>query len=297
MTPAVGPADGDGVLDSHGAHSTTARHLTEVAPGVWTATADIWTSLTTVVVADDGACLVVDPGITVAEVAGLARAIRVHDWSVAAGFSTHPHWDHVLWTRDLGGTPRWATARGAAHALATRGDTLAKTETAAPGHDPDLTGRVTALPDGARDVPWAGPRVVVVPHEAHCPGHAGLVLPRAGVLLAGDMLSDLEIPLLDVEAADPVGDYRAGLAALEAAAGTYRIRVLVPGHGHVGDAAELSRRLAADRAYLDDLVAERPSDDPRLKTPWLAAEHAAHVARLRSSDPASSASDGATLGA
>ena len=297
MTPAVGPADGEGVRDSDGAHGTTARRLTEVAPGVWTATADIWTSLTTIVVADDGACLVVDPGITVAEVAGLARAIRAHDWSVVADFSTHPHWDHLLWATGLGGGPRWTTARGAAHANATHGDTLAKTEAAAPGHDPDLTGRVTALPDGARDVPWAGPRVVVVPHEAHCPGHAGLVLPRAGVLLAGDMLSDLEIPLLDVEAADPVGDYRAGLAALEAAAGTYRIRVLVPGHGHVGDAAELSRRLAADRAYLDDLVAERPSDDPRLKTPWLAAEHAAHVARLRSSDPASSASDGATLGA
>lgn len=271
------PARRDG---TNGPGGVAPRELTEVAPGLWTATAEIWTSLTTVVVADDGSCLVVDPGITVAEVAGLAHAIRSRGWSVAAGFSTHPHWDHVLWSRDLGVGPRWATRRGAARALATRADALAQTEAAAPGHDRDLTGHPTPLPDGAREIPWAGPRAVVVPHEGHCPGHAGLVLPGAGALLAGDMLSDLEIPLLDVEAADPVADYRAGLEALEAAAREHHVRVLVPGHGHLGDAAELDRRLATDRAYLDDLETGRASTDPRLGTPWLAEEHARQVARL-----------------
>ncbi|RYV52615.1 MBL fold metallo-hydrolase [Pengzhenrongella frigida] len=243
------------------------RELTEVAPGVWTATAEIWTSLTTVVVGDDGACLVVDPGITVAEVAALARAIRDRGWSVAAGFSTHPHWDHLLWAAELGDGPRWATRRGAEHALADRPDVLAKTEAAAPGHDRDLTGMVQPLPDGASTLPWDGPRVVVVGHEAHCPGHAGLVIPHAGVLLAGDMLSDLEIPLLDVEAVDPIGDYRTALDALESAAREHGVDVLVPGHGHVGNAAELARRLQADRAYLDGLVAGRTSTDPRLALP------------------------------
>lgn len=251
-----------------------------MASGVWTATAEIWTSLTTVIVADDGACLVVDPGISVEEVAGLARAIRARGWTVAAGFSTHPHWDHVLWSPDLGACPRWATARGAARARTVMQHNLAESATAAPGHDAELIGRLMALPDGAGEVPWDGPRAVVVPHEAHCPGHAGLVLPEAGVLLSGDMLSDLEIPLLDVEAPDPVADYRAGLDALEAAAREHALGVLVPGHGHVGDAAELARRLAADRGYLDDLKAGRPSGDARIGTPWLAAEHARHVARL-----------------
>lgn len=63
--------------------------LTERAPGVWTATAEIWTSLTTVVVAENGSCLVVDPGITVADLAGIARAIDDHGWTVTAGLSTH----------------------------------------------------------------------------------------------------------------------------------------------------------------------------------------------------------------
>ncbi|HEY8718520.1 MBL fold metallo-hydrolase [Pengzhenrongella sp.] len=258
----------------------TARELTEVAPGVWTATAVIWRSLSTVVVADDGACLVVDPGITVAEIAGLATAIRERGWSVVAGFSTHPHWDHVLWARALGDGPRWATPRGAAHAHATRPHVLAEADAAAPGHDRDLTGRLTPLPDGAGEIPWDGPRAVVVPLAGHCPGHAGLVLPAGGVLLSGDMLCDEEIPLLDVDAADPVADYRAGLDALEAAAREHRIEVLLPGHGHVGDVREMGRRLAKDRAYLDELEAGHPCTDARAETPWLAQEHALQFARL-----------------
>lgn len=257
------------------------RVLVEVAPGVWTATAEIWTSLTTIVVADDGGCLVVDPGITVAEVAGLVRAIEAHGWTVVGGFSTHPHWDHVLWSGDLGAVPRWATERGAAQALVRMAHNMTECDGAAPGHDHGLTGRLTALPDAAGAVPWDGPRAVVVPHEGHCPGHAGLALPAAGVLLSGDMLCDEEIPLLDLKAADPIGDYRAGLDALEAAAREHEATILVPGHGHVGGRAELERRLSTDRSYLDDLEAGRPSLDVRLRTPWLAKEHAAHVERSR----------------
>jgi len=256
------------------------RELTEVAPGVWTATAEIWTSLTTVVVAADRSCLVVDPGITVAEIDALVRAIGTRGWTVTAGFSTHPHWDHVLWADALGAGPRWATARAVAQVHATMDYTLIQAESAAPGHDPRLVGQLTALPDGAVEVPWPGPRAVVVPHAGHCPGHAGLVLPGTGVLLTGDMLSDLEIPLLDVEATDPLADYRAGLDALESAASENGVTVLIPGHGHVGDAAELERRLRVDRGYLDDLEAGRTSADPRLATPWLAREHALQTERV-----------------
>jgi len=59
--------------------------LTQVAPGVWTATAATWATLSTVVVADDGACLVVDPGITVQEVGALAAEIGSRGWRPVAG--------------------------------------------------------------------------------------------------------------------------------------------------------------------------------------------------------------------
>lgn len=247
-----------------------ARPLTEIAPGVWTAVAQTWTSLTTIVVAPGGSCLVVDPGISVAEVESLAVSVHERGWRVVAGFSTHAHWDHLLWSSALGDVPRWATARAVAHAVRIRRDARVDAVNVAPGHELELLGRLTALPDGAAEVPWAGPRTLVVDHDGHSRGHAALVLPDTRVLLAGDMLSDLEIPLLDVDAADPLGDYRTGLDRLEEALRTYDVRVVVPGHGHVGDTGELTRRFVADRAYLDDLegaagTAGRPrSTDPRL---------------------------------
>ncbi len=247
--------------------------LTEVAPGVWTATARTWSTVTTVVVAPDGVCLVVDPGLTVAEIDGLATEIRSRGWRVAAGFSTHPHWDHVLWSPAWPGVPRWAAPAAVGALLDTRANVLHEADETAPGHDHDLVGRLTALPLGTTHLPWPGPHVEVVAQPAHAVGHAALVLPDARILLAGDMLSDLEIPLLDLGSADPVGDYRTGLDTLERAAARVGVQTVVPGHGRVGDHHELARRLAADRRYLDALVAGAEPDDGRLDTAWLAAEH------------------------
>ncbi|HEX7806978.1 MAG TPA: MBL fold metallo-hydrolase [Cellulomonas sp.] len=249
------------------------RELTQVAPGVWTATAQIWTSLTTLVVADDGACLLVDPGITVPEVEALADEIEDRGWHVEAAFATHAHWDHVLWSARLGDVPRWATPAAAAAQVRSRDADLAKADAAAPGHDRDLFGLLTALPDDADAVPWSGPRALVVDHRAHAPGHASLVLPDSGVLIAGDMLSDVEIPLLDVDATDPAGDYRDGLHRLEAAVTRYAVTAVVPGHGHVGGPRELARRFVVDRVYLGALLTGLDAADPRLADPWLLEAH------------------------
>ena len=93
------------------------------------------------------------------------------------------------------------------------------------------------------------------------PATAPYSCPTRGVLLAGDMCSDMEIPLLDTVAADPLGDYRTGMERLAAVPG---VRQVVPGHGHVGDATEFRRRLALDAAYLDAVTSGKPADDPRL---------------------------------
>ena len=111
-------------------------------------------------------------------------------------------------------------------------------------------------------------------HDAHAPGHGAVFLPDTGVLVAGDMCSDTEIPLLGMEPAetDPFGRYRHGLGVLADVPG---VRVVVPGHGHVGDAAEFRRRVAADFGYLDAVQAGRDVTDERLAAaaPWLLAEH------------------------
>jgi glyoxylase-like metal-dependent hydrolase (beta-lactamase superfamily II) len=114
----------------------------------------------------------------------------------------------------------------------------------------------------------------VLAHDAHAPGHGAVFLPDTGVLVAGDMCSDTEIPLLNMEPAetDPFGRYRHGLGVLADVPG---VRVIVPGHGHVGDAAEFRRRVAADFGYLDAVQAGRDVADERLAAaaPWLLAEH------------------------
>ncbi len=269
------------------------RDLVEVAPGTWVATAEVWTTTSTVVVAPDGAALVVDPAVTVPEVEGLAAAVRARGWRVTAGFATHPHWDHVLWSRSLGDVPRWATARGADATRRRSTAILASTDAAAPGHDAALVGALTPLPRGARRLPWpetgadGASTVTVVEHDAHAPGHAALVVraPRGSVLVAGDMLSDVEVPLVDTDAHDPVRTYRGALAALELAARD--VDVLVPGHGSpAAGRTAVAARFAADRAYLDALEHaigrdDVPVEDARL-TGYVAQWHDGQLAALRS---------------
>lgn len=254
------------------------RDLVEVAPGVHVTTAHRYTTTSTVVVARDGSCVVVDPALTPGEVDGLARTVRARGWEPVAGFATHPHWDHVLWCAGLGDGPRWATPSCAATASRERSSLVRQAaDDGAPGHDARTLGRLTAL--DAEALPWS--RVaVVVPYTGHAPGSAALVVPDAGVLVAGDVLSDVEVPLLDTDAADPVEDCRRGLDALESAAEQYGVSVLVPGHGHVTDAAGLRRRVAADRAYLEALATGREPDDARLVDPWVRGEHERQHAAL-----------------
>ena len=248
----------------------------EIAPGVLVATSDLLTCTSTVVVAGDGGCLVIDPAVSVADLAALAADLDGAGLGPRAGFATHAHWDHVLWSRALGDVPRYAAPVAVADAGSRRQRMISQAQDAAPGHDLELIGRLTALPAGAGHIPWDGPAAQVIVHDGHAPGHGAVFIPDAGVLVAGDMLSDIEIPLLDTTADDPLGDYRAGLQRLAEVPG---VRWLVPGHGHVTDAGGFRRRLDADRRYLDLLAAGEPFSDPRC-TGWQLDAHRDQVERV-----------------
>ncbi len=236
------------------------------------ATSSFALTTTTVVTGPGGGCLLIDPGVTVAEVAELAGELAARSLVPVAGWATHPHWDHVLWGRDLGAAPRYAAPAAVHIAETERPGMVEGMENSAPGHDLELFGRLVAL--DALAIPWDGPAAELIVHDAHAPGHGAVFLPETGVLVTGDMCSDVEIPLLDTEAEDAFGDYRTGLARLAAVSG---VRQVVPGHGHVGDAAELRRRLAADSGYLDTLALRQPFDDPRITADWMRDAHARHL--------------------
>jgi glyoxylase-like metal-dependent hydrolase (beta-lactamase superfamily II) len=234
--------------------------------------------------------LLVDPGVLDAELAALADELTDADRTVVAGFSTHPHWDHLLWHPRLGAPPRWATERCAATirgALADPGF-AARVAGMIP---PDivervpmaLLGLVDGLPAGTASIPWEGPRVRVLEHRAHAAGHAALLIEESGVLVAGDMLSDVLVPMLDLNgAADPIADHLAALDLLEDVAG--EVDVVVPGHGSVGGADELRARIEADRAYVRALRDGGVVDDPRIgpsaPLDWVADVHAGQLERL-----------------
>jgi len=245
--------------------------LTEVAPGVLVATSEFATTTSTVVVGPSGGCLLVDPGVTVTDLAALAGELAGLGLWPAVAWSTHPHWDHILWSADLGDAPRYAAPAAVALLETMRDDMARQADHSAPGHDMELFGRLQVL-DGPV-IPWQGPEARLFVHNGHAPGHGAVFLPDSGTLLSGDMCSDIEIPLLDTAADDPLGDYRTGVGRLASVPG---VRLVVPGHGHAGDAAELRRRLDLDTAYLDAVSAGRPVQDPRLTADspaWMRSMH------------------------
>ncbi len=124
----------------------------------------------------------------------------------------------------------------------------------------ELLGLITGLPAGTVQVPWNGPSVRIIEHRAHSVGHAALLIEERRVLIAGDMLSDVLIPMLDLQADDPIADYLAALQLLEAVAGG--VDVVVPGHGSVGGADQLRARIDQDRAYVQALRDARGSRRP-----------------------------------
>ena len=253
--------------------------LTQVTDGVLVHRSELLQNNTVVVQGRSGV-LLVDPGITGAEIACLANDLRELGQPVVAGFATHPDWDHVLWHPELGDAPRYGTARCATslHELLSTEDWKDQLAEAVPPEIADeipleLFGLITGLPVDAAQLPWDGPEVLIIEHSGHAEGHAALLIPDRGVLVAGDMLSDILMPFPDMGAADPLADYLTGLHALEQVADV--VDVVIPGHGSVGGAHQVRERIELDRTYVQALRDGVASDDPRISpsasygTEWL----------------------------
>jgi hydroxyacylglutathione hydrolase len=200
--------------------------------------------------------VLVDPGVLPSELDDLAAAVRRGGAPTVTLVFTHSHWDHVL------GRPWWPAAATVGHArlaaeLRRDADAILGEAT---GHaarsgeawshgfqpfEPDLAvedERSLALG------PW---RLVLREAPGHCDSQVTVHLPDRGVLIAGDLLSDLEIPWLDREPAA----CRATLRALLPLAEGGGIGTLIPGHGTIARGPEALERLHRDLGYLDALEA------------------------------------------
>ena len=270
--------------------------LKQVAEGVLIHQSEFCQS-NAVVVQGEAGVLLIDPGVLGDEMTTLADDLRELGQPVVAGFATHPHWDHMLWHTRLGAAPRYGTARCAAAARDQLADPRAKARIAQQLIPPDiaeqvpldLLGLITGLPAETTRIPWDGPQVRIIEHQAHAPGHAALLIGEAGVLVAGDMLSDVLIPMLDLNGtADPIRDYLSALRLLEGAA--EGADVLIPGHGSIGGADQAHARIDQDRAYVHALRDAEVPGDPRVGPSatydWVAGVHAWQLQRLAQKKPA-----------
>jgi glyoxylase-like metal-dependent hydrolase (beta-lactamase superfamily II) len=265
--------------------------LSQVAEGVLIHQSEFCQS-NAVVVHGQGGVLLIDAGVLGGELACLANDLSDSGQPVVAGFSTHPHWDHLLWDARLGAAPRYGALRCAASARNLLSDAGWKARIAqwippdiVEQVPLDLLGLITGLPAETTHVPWDGPEVRIVEHQAHAPGHAALLIEERGVLVAGDMLSDVLIPMLGLnDTADPIEDYLAALRLLDGVAGG--VDVLIPGHGSIGGAAQVHERIDQDRAYVHALRDAHVVSDPRVGPSaksgwdWVAGVHERQLQRL-----------------
>jgi glyoxylase-like metal-dependent hydrolase (beta-lactamase superfamily II) len=254
---------------------TEQTRLVELADGVWVATSAWYATTTTVLLDGAGGAVVVDPAFLPAELAAIPVDLAALGIRCLAGVSTHEHYDHVLWHPALGDVPRWSSSGTVEHLRREREAMLAPLAEYLTPDLIDIAGRLQPLQDGS--LPWSGPRAEFIEHDAHAPGHLALLLAGPGVLVAGDMLSDVELPMPTGE--ESLQGYAEGLERLRGA--VLAARWVVPGHG--SPTARPLERYDADRRYVDDLIAGRRSADPRILDPENAGLHEENLRRAQRS--------------
>ena len=250
--------------------------FSEVAPGVLVRTSRRMLTTSTLLLDGDRG-LLVDPSWEPDELVAIADELDERGVTVTAGFSTHPHHDHLLWHPRFGDAPRWASAAAVRAVEEHSRELRAALGEGCPDEVLATFAQVQALAGDTVPEPFgrngSEERLEVLVHDGHAPGHAALWAPERGLIVVGDLLSDVELPLPFWP--DDLPAYVAGLDLLAPYVG--RATVLVPGHGH--PSARPLERLDADRRYLDDVLSGRVPDDPRLGDPAMR-EHYEHLVRL-----------------
>lgn len=178
--------------------------------------------------------LLIDPGVHREEVACPAKELKDLGWEVVAGFSTHPQEDLLLWQHQLGGAPRSGIKRCADAARERLPGGIDAKRLGVPEDVPlNLLGLVTGLPAGTTQVSWHVPVTRILGHQAHAPDQASLLVKECGALVAGDIRSEVLVPMPDVAGtAEPIEGYLAALLLLEgcgAVATLIRPRILRQG--------------------------------------------------------------------
>lgn len=227
---------------------------TEVGPGIHVRQSKaFW--MNSVVLRDPERSVIVDPGVLPSELDDLARFTAAAPSRATTLLFTHAHWDHVL------GRPWWPGARTLAHdraAAVMRRDVAkiqAEAEALATQHGegwarPFEPFKVDDAVSGLHFLKLDAWRLVLRDAPGHSDSQLSVHLPDHRVLLAADMLSDIEIPTLE---GAPAG-YLRTLEELLLLAEHGAIEIVIPGHGAVARGKDaVLERFRRDLAYLEAL--------------------------------------------
>lgn len=224
--------------------------VTALRPDVIVFVSDVWqTTCTAVRAGEEG--FVIDSPVYPEELRALPEVLAQAGFPASGLLTTHADWDHLLGrlafpNASLGGGE--STARRLA---GEPGGAQRRLREFDAGHyvtrpQPLALASVQALPLPGKLELGEGHEIELHPADGHTADGTAYWLPWLALLVCGDYLSPVEIPMLS--AGGGLGAYRATLERLEPLVGA--ADWVVPGHGAPQSSAQASVILAEDLAYL-----------------------------------------------
>jgi glyoxylase-like metal-dependent hydrolase (beta-lactamase superfamily II) len=266
---------------------------------------DIWQTTCTAVRGEDEG-FVIDSPVYPEELRALPDVLEQAEFPVSGLLATHGDWDHLLGRLAFPGA-----ALGAAESTVERLNTeigqaqrrlrAFDEEHYVPERSPLGLGSLQALPVpgrlevGTRGGPSASEReetptppadreLELLPADGHTRDGAAFWLPWARVLVCGDYLSPVEIPMISASSGGSLAAYRATLARLSGLVDG--AEWIVPGHGAPLNSRRASEILREDDQYLAELQREPVKAHPPASRGGTAAQRRIHddnIAALASS--------------
>lgn len=243
---------------------------------------DVWQTTCTAVRGDDEG-FVIDSPVYPEELRALPDVLEQAQFPVSGLLATHGDWDHLLGRLAFPGAALGAGESTVERLNAALGDAQRRLrafdeEHYVPERTPLALGSLQALPvpgrlevgtrggagGGEREEGGApaaaGCELELLPADGHTGDGTAFWLPWARVLVCGDYLSPVEIPMISSSAGGTLPTYRATLARLSGL--VERAEWVVPGHGAPLSSRRASEILREDDQYLAELQRDPGSAPP-----------------------------------
>ncbi len=226
--------------------------VVSVHPDVLVATSRVWQTTCTIVRSGDEA-FVVDSPVFPDELELLPALLEQAGYGFSGLLATHGDWDHLLGRLAFPGAALGVAETTAARLTGGAGEAARALRSFDGEHyvvraSPLSLGQVEALPVPGH-LGLGDHELELHPADGHTPDGMAVLVPWAQVLICGDFLSPVEIPMLSEGGSRSA--YLATLRRLEALLD--RAAVVVPGHGEPLDGVRAQAVLREDVAYLEAL--------------------------------------------